>query len=107
MGIQVGLPEISREALELEGRACYRKPPPTGRKVFYGASCLEEIDPNRVRRLKKIVEAEKPGWVERVRREAGIYDEEIDIIFWSEVPPEPALAILQILVERGELPQRD
>lgn len=82
-------------------------PPKTGRKVFYGASSVEEIDPNRVRRLRSVVEAEAPDWVECVKEQAQSFpDDLVSIIYWSEyhcgATPEAVVAILENFREQGE-----
>lgn len=104
MGIQPGVPSATREALELEGEAHYRMPPKQKRVVFFEAASAEEIDPARVRRLRRLVESEKPHWVAAVKEQAVFYgpDDFENIVFWSGVPPEPARAILENLAERGE-----
>lgn len=98
MAIQPGLPDSRRRALEIEARACFRDPPPTGRKVFYVARSLDEVDPNRVRRLRSILEEEAPEWVEAIKIAADVYgDDKVSVVFWSGVPLEVGLAILQNL----------
>lgn len=98
VAIEQGLPDSKRRALEIEARACFRDPPPTGRKVLWTAGSLEEVDSHRVRRLRPIIEEEAPDWVEAVSIAADVYGEdEASVAFWSGVPLEPALAILENL----------
>ncbi len=61
--------------------------------------------PLSVKAQKAYVEEMKLEWVERVRREwEGSYDE-ASVVFWTELPPETVRTILEILYERGELPE--
>jgi hypothetical protein len=94
-----------REALEVEAR-CYGIGEPRGRLKFcYAPRSYEARDWERIRALRRCVEDVHPEWVEQVRM-ATLMDNEIyTIVHLSGVPPYPAVAILENMRDRGELPQ--
>lgn len=94
-----------REALEEEA-ACYRFKPPRDRLKFcYAPWSYESMDRERVRALRRCIERSRPDWAEQVRM-ATLMDNEIyTIVHLSGVPPYPAVAILENMVERGDLPE--
>ena len=99
-----GLPHTEEEALLAEARCYAVRGPKAGRKFCYAPVSYEEMDRERIRALRRCIEAERPDWVEVVRM-ATLMDNEIyTIIHLSGVPPYPAVAILENMKERGELP---
>lgn len=90
-----GLPYTEEEALLAEA-SCYAvRGPRAGRKFCYAPVSYEEMDRQRIRALRRCIEAERPDWVEIVRM-ATLMDNEIyTIIHLSGVPPYLAVAILE------------
>ncbi len=98
-----GLPHVEREALEAEAE-CYRRRGPQDKLKFcYTARSYERMDRERVRALRRCIEAERPDWVEQVRMATLMDNELYTIVHFSGVPPYPAVAILENLLERGEI----
>lgn len=96
-----GLPYTEEEALLAEARCYTVRGPRAGRKFCYAPVSYEEIYRERIRALRRCIEAERPDWVEIVPiatlMDNGIYT----IIRLSVVPPYPAVAILENTQERG------
>lgn len=100
------LPYEDREALELEGLSyatCWG--PRDGRMFCYKPVSLEEMDRARIKAYRRIVDTHKPEWVEQVRMATLMDNEVYTIIHLSGVPPYPAVAILENMRGRGELPE--
>lgn len=96
-----------REAIEMEAE-CYacRRSPRGGRMYFHEPESLETMNRQRIMACRKVVEADRPDWVERIRFALRIGDNDTyKIIAYSGVPPYPAVAILENLRDRGELPE--
>lgn len=103
--VRPDLAEEDREALELEGESfagC--RGPRSGRKFCHEPESVEEMDRERINAYKRVVERKKPEWVERVRDATRIDNRTRYIVAYSGLPPYPAVAILEILRERDELP---
>lgn len=79
------------------------RPPIGGRRFCIAPRELAEIDPVSVSAQRRFVESMEPEWVERVKNEWETYKDEVEVIYWSELPPETVRAILTILFERGEI----
>lgn len=96
-------PQAEEEALLAEAE-CYRiKPPRDGRKFCYVPISYEGMDRERIRALRRCIERERPDWVEQVRMATLMDSEVYTIVHLSGVPPYPAVAILENLIERGEI----
>jgi hypothetical protein len=104
--IDDGLSHENREALEEEAE-CYRVKAPRDRLKFcYSPRSYENMDRERIRALRRCIEDRRPDWVERVRMATLMDNEVYTIVHLSGVPPYPAVAILENMIERGELPTR-
>ena len=103
--LSFGLPYEDREALEVEAE-CYRiRSPRAKRKFCYQPRSLEEMDRERIRALRRCIEEERPNWVEQIQLALRIEENDTyKIIAYSGVPPYPAVAILENMKARGELP---
>lgn len=98
-----GLSRADREALEAEAE-CYRRRGPRDKLKFcYAARSYENMDRERVRALRRCIEAERPDWVEQVRIATLMDNELYTIVHFSGVPPYPAVAILENLIQRSEI----
>jgi hypothetical protein len=73
-------------------------------KFCYSPESYHDLDRERVRALKRSIEQQRPDWVELVRFACLMDNEVHTIVHLSGVPPYPAVAILENMVERGELP---
>lgn len=101
MGIQAGLPADLWRALEIEALACFRHSYPPGAQVFWAAATAEDVEYDRIFRLRPVIDQEAPDWVAAVEGQATVYgpDDLVSILFRSGVPLVPALAILENLKE--------
>jgi hypothetical protein len=95
------------EALRVEAEGYLRRPPRTGDKFCYEPDSLEDMNRERIMACRRTVEQERPDWVEAIKDAARIANDTIFIIAYSCVPPYPAVAILENLRDRGELPSED
>ncbi len=92
------------EALEAEAR-CYRiRGPRHGLKFCYSPRDYHGMDRERVRALRRCIETTRPDWAEQVRLATLMDNDVYTIVHLSGVPPYPAVAILENMAERGELP---
>ena len=99
------LPYVQREALEAEAE-CYRRRGPRDKLKFcYAARSYERMDRERVRALRRCIEGLRPDWVEQVRMATLMDNDVYEIVELSGVPPYPAVAILENMKDRGELPE--
>lgn len=96
-----------QDALEAEGHCFTVRGPRDKRKCLYHPRSLEEMDQERLRALRRKIEALRPDWVERVKWACQIDNVVHKIISYSGVPPYPAYAILLNLEARNELPIED
>lgn len=78
-----------------------RGDPRAGRKFCYALIAYEEMDRERIRALRRCIEAERPDWAELVRMATLMEDEVYTIIHLSSIPPYPAVSILENMKERG------
>jgi hypothetical protein len=99
------LPYDEQDALEAEGRCYTVKGPRAKRKFCYPPSKVEDMDPERIRALRRCIEDLRPDWVGLVKWACQIDNVAHKIISYSGVPPYPAYAILLNLKARGELPE--
>lgn len=105
LAIQPHLAYEDQEALEIESKCYQIRGPRARRKFCYDPRSLEEMDRERIRALRRCIEDERPDWVEQVKWALQIDDNDTyAIIRYSGVPPYPAVAILENMKERGELP---
>lgn len=108
LAVKRGLSMEEEEALEVEAKSlmetglAYRW---GGREFFFAPGSYEQMSRRRLRNLRKTVERERPDWVEQVRMATLMDNEMYTIVHLSGVPPYPAVAILENMIERGELPE--
>jgi hypothetical protein len=96
---------LDREALTAEAE-CYRIRAPRDRMKFcYSPSTLQDMDRERIRALRRRIEDLRPDWVECVRLATKVSNDVYEIVGYSGVPPYPAVAILENMLDRGELPE--
>lgn len=66
------------------------------------------MDPDSVKALRPFIEQWEPEWVEWVKREwSGRWGDIESVAYWSGVPLQATMAILENLHERGELQTDD
>jgi hypothetical protein len=75
-----------------------------GRLFCFTPTSYESMSRRRIDALKKTIEDKKPEWAEDIRQAARASNDMYVIVALSGVPPYPAVAILENMVERGELP---
>lgn len=104
LAVQPGLPNHIREAREVEGLGYYsRKPPRGGRKFCFAPRWEHDLDHAAMDAIRSIVEDVRPEWVEEVREAARISNSTRVIAAWCELSENVVVAILLMLVQRGEL----
>ncbi len=103
MAVQPDLPPVSRRAREIQAWGMWSRPPIGGKRLSLWPTCLEDLDPVAVRAQQRFVESMEPEWVERVKEEWKTYQDEVEVVYWSGLPPETVRAILTILVSRCEI----
>jgi hypothetical protein len=111
-GAAVGedLSEKARTARLHEARGYYERPLAFKRRfrLCKAAARVEDVDPDAVRALRPFIERWEPEWVEWVKREWLVYRPDIEsTAYWSGVPLQATMAILENLHERGELQTDD
>ncbi len=85
---------------------CYQiRGPRAQQKFCYAPRAYEEMDRERVRALRRCIEEIRPDWVEQVRMATLMDNEMYTLVHPSGVPPYPAVAILENMKERRELPE--
>lgn len=106
LAVRPELSEDAKEARRIEALEYEARPASLagGEKFLLYPRCYAEVDRTAVRAHRKRVERIRPEWVERVRREWETYRDVESTIYWSELEPEPVVAILKNLWERGEIP---
>lgn len=95
------------EALEIEGESFLETGIASrwgGRVFCFTPKSYEKMSRRRLTALKKTVECKRPEWVEAIKQAARASNDMYVIIGLSGVSPYPGVAILENLVERGELP---
>ena len=60
--LDTGLPRSEEEALLAEARCYATRGPRAGRKFCYAPLAYEEMDRERIRALRRCIEAERPDW---------------------------------------------
>jgi hypothetical protein len=105
LAVDANLPYEELEALAAEAECYRRRSPRSGRKFCYAPISYEDMDRERIRALRRCIEHERPDWVEQVRMATLMDNEVYTIVHFSGVPPYPAVAILENMKERGELPE--
>lgn len=100
-------PELSREEIEallIEAESYLDVVPPReGRMFLFTPESYETMSRRRIEALKRTIEAKKPEWVARVKDAARASNYIYTVVSISGVPPYPAVAIIENLIERGEL----
>ena len=100
-----GLSEEEFDALLLEANcyfeeSCLRD----GRMFCFSPRSYENMDRTRVSVLKRHVLEKRPRWVQDILYAARASSNIYVLVSLSEVPPYPAVAIVESLQERGLLP---
>jgi hypothetical protein len=95
-------PEAKR-ARELEALGYYESGQHFGRmgKVCHVATRAQNVDGEAVLALKRVVEREEPGWIERVRKTWTSYGDAESVSLWTGLPLQVVVAIHELLDERG------
>ncbi len=101
--VDAGIPYTEEQALLAEAECYKSRSPRGGRKFCYAPISYEDMDRERIRALRRCIEAERPDWVEQVRMATLVDNDVYAIVHFSGVPPYPAVAILENLLERGEI----
>lgn len=104
--IREDLTETARTARLHEARGYYEQPMAFKEriKLCKAAAGVEDVDPDTVRALRPFIQQWEPEWVERVKREWLVYQLNIEsTAYWSGVPLQATMAILENLYEREEL----
>lgn len=100
-----GLPYAHREALEAEAKCYQRRGPRDRLKFCYAPRSYETMDRERIRALRRCIEDLRSDWVSLVRMAILMDNDLAKIVDFSGVPPYPAVAILENMRDRGELPE--
>lgn len=100
-------PDLSREeidALLIEAESYLDvTPPKEGRMFLFTPESYETMSRRRIEALKRTIEVKKPEWVLRIKEAARASNYVYTMVSISGVPPYPAVAIVENLIERGEL----
>lgn len=100
-------PELSPEEVEaliIEAESYLDVSPPEGGRMFlFTPQSYETMSRRRIETLKKTIEVRKPEWADRIKDAARATSNIYLMVSYSGVPPYPAVAIIENLVERGEL----
>jgi hypothetical protein len=78
-----------------------------GRLFCFSPSSYERMSRRRIGALRKTIEKKRPEWVEAIRDAARASNDIYVIVGLSGISPYPAVAILENLWERGELPNHE
>lgn len=81
MAVQPDLPPVSRRAAEIRAWGFWAGPPVGGRWLSTSPTCLEELDEVGVRAQQRFVETMEPEWVERVKEEWEMYQDEVEVVY--------------------------
>lgn len=95
------------EALEVEGESFLETGIASrwgGRVLCFSPESYEKMSRRRITALKKTIDRKRPEWVEAVKQAARASNDIYVIVGLSGVSPYPAVAILENLAERGEVP---
>lgn len=95
------------ESLEVEGESFLETGVASkwgGRMLCFAPESYEKMSRRRIMSLKKTIERKRPDWVEAIKQAARASNDVYVIVGLSGVSPYPAVAILENLAERGELP---
>lgn len=108
LAIKEGVSRDTEDSLELEAESLMqtgRAHRWGGREFLYEAESYDTMSRRRLDNLKKTIEYQKPEWVEALRDAARASDNIYVVIGLANLSdyPYPAVAILEILQERGEL----
>ena len=100
----------TRRSREREARSYHRRPLSfKGRfRVLHAAARVADLDPDSVRALKHDIEDEGEEWrelLERVKLEWQFYRDLELVRFWTGLPLQDVVAILDHLKEQGEIPE--
>ncbi|MCL6437242.1 MAG: hypothetical protein K6T51_01415 [Rubrobacteraceae bacterium] len=112
LAVKRGLSHEEEEALELEAES-YLETGLSGRwggrEFFYKPDRYENMSRRRINNLRKTIEKKRPEWVEAIRQAAKASNNLYVIIGLAglEQYPYAAVAIIENLLERGELPEAE
>lgn len=104
LAVQPHLGEDARRSREIEAHHYDLRPPRSGRKWCLSPTSFEDIDELSVRAQQRHVERMEPLWVGHVKELWLFYRDFTSTVFWSELEPETVMAILRLLMDRGEIP---
>jgi hypothetical protein len=107
MAVSEELSKQEVESLEVEGESLLETGVASrwgGRIFCFTPESYEKMSRRRITALKKTIERKRPEWVEAVKQAARASNDMYVIVGLSGVCPYPGVAILENLVERGELP---
>ena len=108
LALDYGLSHEEQDALEIEAEGLLetgRAARGGGREWFFRPQDYESMSRRRINNLRKTVERKRPDWVEQVRMATLMDNDLYTIVHLSGVPPYPAVAILENMRDRGELPE--
>lgn len=107
MAVNKDLSRHELEALQVEGESFLETGVASrwgGRVFCYTPESYEKMSRKRIIALKKTIERKRPEWIEAIKQAARASNDMYVIIGLSGVSPYPGVAILELLIERGELP---
>lgn len=106
--VEEDLTPEARMARLYEARGYYERPLAFKRRfrLCKAAARVEDVDPDLVKALRPFIEQWESEWVEWVKREWLGRRGDIEA-YWSGVPLQATVAILDNLYERGELQADD
>jgi hypothetical protein len=104
LAVDPDLPPAIKRAKELRAYGDWIKPPSAEDVPYLSAHQVTEVEVRGVRSIRRVVDDLEPEWVDRVKkacRETNIPEE---IAGETELDLSAVVAILENLIERGELP---
>lgn len=104
MALQPHLSDSAKRGREIEAHGYEVRPPRSGRKWCLVSTSVDDIDEVSVRAQQRFVERMEPAWIEHVKELWIFYRDFTNTVFWSELEPETVLAILKVLIHKGQIP---
>ena len=102
VAIQADLDVCAREMREVEAYG-YAKSPPRRDRYCLRPRSMRDLDSRSVSAIRKVVDEQRPEWVEAAREAVRISNDPRVIAAWCEIRVEAVVAITQNLKERGEI----
>lgn len=106
VGIDSRLPERHRRSRELQAHGAWIRGMRRTRRTYLRTRRITEIDPQGVRDISRVVEDMEPRWIEDVRRACAWTSVADEIVEETALDYDTVTAIVGILIDGGELPQR-